>query len=53
MEEVLLMTDKPQAHSQFMAEFPAIAEAYEQLGGAAHQARPQLRDIQLRLQQCF
>lgn len=34
------MTDKPQAHNQFMAEFPAIATAYEQLGSAAHQAGP-------------
>ena len=34
------MTSKPQAHNQFMTEFPAIAEAYEQLGSAAHQAGP-------------
>ena len=34
------MPNKPQAHNQFMAEFPAIAEAYEQLGGAAHKAGP-------------
>jgi len=34
------MTDKPHAHTQFMAEFPALADAYEQLGSAAHQAGP-------------
>lgn len=34
------MTKKPQAHNQFMAEFPAMAEAYEQLGSAAHQSGP-------------
>ncbi len=34
------MTEKPKAHRQFTAEFPAIAEAYQQLGRAAHQAGP-------------
>jgi AhpD family alkylhydroperoxidase len=34
------MVDKPQAHNQFMTEFPTIAEAYEQLGSAAHRAGP-------------
>ena len=34
------MSDKPQAHNQFMTEFPAIAEAYEQMGSAVHQAGP-------------
>lgn len=34
------MTDKPQAHNQFMDEFPTLAAAYEQLGSAAHQAGP-------------
>jgi len=34
------MSDKPQAHNQFMTEFPAIAAAYEQLAAAAHDNGP-------------
>ena len=34
------MSDKPQAHNQFMTEFPAIAAAYEQLATAAHESGP-------------
>lgn len=34
------MSDKPQAHNQFMTEFPAIATAYEQLATAAHESGP-------------
>lgn len=34
------MSDKPQAHNQFLAEFPAIATAYEQLASAAHDNGP-------------
>jgi len=34
------MTNKPQAHNQFMTEFPAVAVAYEQLASAVHQAGP-------------
>ena len=34
------MSDKPQAHNQFMTEFPAIATAYEQLAAASHDNGP-------------
>lgn len=34
------MSDRPQAHNQFMTEFPAIAAAYEQLAAAAHDNGP-------------
>jgi len=34
------MSDKPQAHTQFMTEFPGIATAYEQLAAAAHDNGP-------------
>jgi alkylhydroperoxidase/carboxymuconolactone decarboxylase family protein YurZ len=34
------MNDKPKAHQDFMAEFPEIATAYEQLATAAHNAGP-------------
>ncbi|MFW6097356.1 MAG: carboxymuconolactone decarboxylase family protein [Chloroflexota bacterium] len=31
---------KPAAHKSFLDEFPAVGEAYERLGGAAHEAGP-------------
>ncbi len=34
------MSEKPKAHNRFLAEFPDIAAAYEQMGSAAHQAGP-------------
>jgi alkylhydroperoxidase/carboxymuconolactone decarboxylase family protein YurZ len=34
------MSHKPQANQDFMAEFPAVAAAYEQLGTAVHNAGP-------------
>ncbi len=34
------MSTKLQAHSRFVTEFPAIDEAYRQLGSAAQRARP-------------
>ncbi len=34
------MSDKPQAHQNFMNEFPKIAAAYEQVAAAAHEAGP-------------
>lgn len=34
------MSDKPQANQNFMAEFPAVAAAYDQLGTAVHEAGP-------------
>ncbi len=34
------MSTKPKAHRAFMSEFPGMADAYEQLGSAAHEAGP-------------
>ncbi len=34
------MSDKPQAHTHFLTEFPHVAVAYEQLASAAHNAGP-------------
>ena len=34
------MTDVPKAHHQFLTEFPAVAEAYQRLGAAAHASGP-------------
>jgi 4-carboxymuconolactone decarboxylase len=34
------MSDKPQAHTTFLGEFPAIADAYQQLATAAHDNGP-------------
>ena len=34
------MSNKPQAHNQFMTEFPDIAAAYEQLATASHDNGP-------------
>lgn len=34
------MTDKPKAHKQFMEEFPAIAQGYEAVATAVHDAGP-------------
>lgn len=34
------MSDTPKAHQEFLEEFPAIAEAYAQLGTAVHDNGP-------------
>ncbi len=34
------MSDKPQAHKQFITEFPAVGAGYEQLATAVHNAGP-------------
>lgn len=34
------MTDAPKAHIRFLDEYPAVAEAYQRLGAAAHAAGP-------------
>lgn len=34
------MTDAPKAHTRFIEEFPAVAEAYQRLGAATHAAGP-------------
>ncbi|MCC7360718.1 MAG: carboxymuconolactone decarboxylase family protein [Anaerolineales bacterium] len=34
------MSDAPKAHHQFLTEFPAVAEAYQRLGAAAHASGP-------------
>ena len=34
------MSPLPKAYQQFMAEFPAVGEAYQRLGSAAHESGP-------------
>lgn len=34
------MPDLPEAHRRFLAEFPALAEAYSQMGAAVHENSP-------------
>ena len=34
------MTNIPLAHARFLEEFPAVAEAYQRLGAAAHDSGP-------------
>lgn len=34
------MTNLPKPYRQFSAEFPAVAEAYQRLGSAAHESGP-------------